>query len=238
MSAEQDAAPAKKAIVLGGTGMIGKELVRELCESGDFAAVRVLVRKERSPDYYGLPATSPRLDQRVLDHDAMDPAAFEGGFTHGFSALGTTRKDAGSAEAFKKVDFDYNLAAAKLMKQTGVGHYQLVSSQGASASSWLLYPQTKGKLENEATALGFAHTTIYRPGLLAGRGGGRWVESCANTVVPNHFRCHVRTVARAMLFKTRADEAKLPAVEFVENAAIKKFVETVGGKDALFDKVV
>ena len=40
---------------------------------------------------------------------------------------------AGSAAAFKKVDFDYVAATARLAKSCGVRHFSLVSATGANA---------------------------------------------------------------------------------------------------------
>jgi oxidoreductase len=62
-------------------------------------------------------------------------------------------QDAGSADAFRKVDYDYVAAAAAAAKAAGVPYFGLVSAQGANAgvpsSDWrllhpLLYTKTKG----------------------------------------------------------------------------------------------
>jgi len=56
------------------------------------------------------------------------------------------RSQAGSAEAFRKVDYDYVLNSARLMKDGGVQHYSLMTSQGSNKDSWFLYPKTKGEV--------------------------------------------------------------------------------------------
>jgi oxidoreductase len=62
-------------------------------------------------------------------------------------------QDAGSAEAFKKVDQEYVAASAELAKASGAKYYGLVSAQGANPNVWasdlkpfhgLLYTRTKG----------------------------------------------------------------------------------------------
>jgi hypothetical protein len=62
---------------------------------------------------------------------------------------------AGSAEQFKKVDYEYVAAAATAAKAAGVPYFGLVSAQGANANvpasdfrllHPLLYTQTKGKV--------------------------------------------------------------------------------------------
>lgn len=47
----------------------------------------------------------------------------------------------------------------------------MVSSQGANPNSWFLYTQVKGQVENEMKGVGFSYTTVFRPGMLRGRGG-------------------------------------------------------------------
>lgn len=46
-----------------------------------------------------------------------------------FCCLGTTRKVAGSAEAFKKVDLEYVVRSAEESKKAGVGHFSLVTGE-------------------------------------------------------------------------------------------------------------
>ena len=226
---------SKTAILIGGTGQVGKHLTRELVESGAFSKVRSLVRSKREPEYYGLKEEGC-LEQVVIpDFHSMDVTHFEG-FEYGFSAFGTTRKIAGSAEAFEKIDYGINVAAGELMKKGGVKHMQLVSSQGANAKGFLLYPSVKGRIEETLKACDFEKLTIWRPGLLAGReDSSRGGESFLNCIVPNHFRVHVRTVARALMYNALKPlhESK---VETYENGPLKKAVEAAGGKEAMFEQ--
>ena len=45
-------------------------------------------------------------------------------------------QDAGSAEAFKRVDYEYVRAGAAAAKTGGASHFALVSSMGADAGQW------------------------------------------------------------------------------------------------------
>jgi len=85
-----------------------------------------------------------------------------------FSALGTTKAQAGSFENQRKIDYDLNLALAKSAKEAGVDTYVLISSAGSSSASRIPYSKMKGELEDAVKALGFKHTVIFRPGLLIG----------------------------------------------------------------------
>lgn len=85
-----------------------------------------------------------------------------------FCCLGTTRRDAGSAAAFRRVDLDYVVAFARLAKRAGAQRLMLVSSLSASAGSPFLYTRTKGESETAVSAIGFATAVILRPSFLAG----------------------------------------------------------------------
>jgi oxidoreductase len=74
------------------------------------------------------------------------PASVLTGTSTAFYCLGSTRKDAGSAAEFVKIDYGYLEQIAPICKEAGIHHFSLVSSQGASASSPFLYMQTKGKV--------------------------------------------------------------------------------------------
>lgn len=86
-----------------------------------------------------------------------------------FCCLGTTRRDAGSSAAFRRVDLDYVVAFARRAKRAGASRFMLVSSVGASRRSPFLYPRTKGECEAAISAIGFATVVIVRPSFLLGR---------------------------------------------------------------------
>ena len=133
-----------------------------------------------------------------MDTIESDPtvAAVMAGADSVFCALGTTRGVAGSADAFRKVDFDYVAAAAKAAAAANIPHFSLVSAQGASSSlpssdfklfHGLLYSKTKGQAEDVVRAQGFPYVTIMRPGLLE-RGelaNSRGFEKLFKHVIPS-----------------------------------------------------
>ena len=160
------AAPATTAIVLGATGLVGRLLVGQLAEAGQVQRIVTLTRR---PD----PRASSKVFNHVVDFDHLSRSAslFEG--THFFSTLGTTRRQAGSIAAQRRVDFDYQLEAARLATQNGVGHYLLLSSSFADARSRNAYLKMKGELEQEAVALGFPRVSIFQPFVLTGERADR-----------------------------------------------------------------
>jgi len=76
----------------------------------------------------------------------------------------------GTGEAnFRKVDFEYPLAFARLAKELGIRHYGLLTSTGADSSSMLLYMRTKGQVEEAVVAVALPSLIVYRPGFLKNR---------------------------------------------------------------------
>lgn len=78
----------------------------------------------------------------VIDYDKLDGDVFK---EHDvcFCCLGTTRRDAGSDEAFRKVDLTYVLDSATKAKAAGVTQFSIVTAQGSDSKSMFLYMRTK-----------------------------------------------------------------------------------------------
>ncbi|KAL4513506.1 hypothetical protein Ndes2526B_g07557 [Nannochloris sp. 'desiccata'] len=171
-----EASKPLSAVVFGSTGACGRELVAQIAASPKWASVTTIGRRPLSPPP---PESSPgKLKQITVNMDTLESnpqvKSALSGVDSVFCALGTTRAVAGSAEAFKKVDYEYVLAAGRAAKKAGVPHFGLVSAQGANANLWasdwkpfhgLLYAKTKG-LAEESIKGHFTSVTIMRPGLL------------------------------------------------------------------------
>ncbi len=151
----------KRAIVFGGSGLVGGHLLHQLLESSAYGQVAVFGRKVLDVDH-------PRLEQHIVDFD--DPASWETGVKGDdlFICLGTTMKKAGSREAFYRVDFTYTHMAARIASRRQVGQLLLVSSAGADAGSLFYYSRVKGELEDAVKKLPFWSIHILRPSLLLG----------------------------------------------------------------------
>eukprot|EP01098_Paradermamoeba_levis_P005143 TRINITY_DN2185_c0_g1_i1.p1 TRINITY_DN2185_c0_g1~~TRINITY_DN2185_c0_g1_i1.p1 ORF type:complete len:228 (+),score=58.09 TRINITY_DN2185_c0_g1_i1:61-744(+) len=161
---KQTQAPQKTlaAAVIGGTGAIGRKLVDELVASPNFHKITTFGR--RKVDNF---PNSDKIEQVVIDLDKMEEHKDKlAGHDVGFCCLGTTLADAGSDEAFRKVDFGYVTKFAELSKQAGINRFHLVSSTGANSKSWLVYFRTKAEADEKVMSLGFQSTCVYRPGLL------------------------------------------------------------------------
>ena len=196
-------------------------MVKELLDSDAFEKVLVLGRRIVDEP------NNNKLEQVVVDFDKIeDYAQVCQGYDVGISCLGTTRKDAGSAEQFIKIDYHYSFNFAKMLKGVGTKHFLLLTSTGADANSFLLYPQTKGKLENDIKALGFDKLSIFRPALLTfdaneARPRTRFFEGLAIHFV-NTFGITTGTKNTTLLaqFMRKISENQSNGVHVYENNAI------------------
>jgi uncharacterized protein YbjT (DUF2867 family) len=137
-----------------------------------------------------------------------------------FSGLGTTKAQAGSLEAQRKIDYDLNLDLAKAAKEAGVETYVLISAGSANSQSSFAYVKMKGQLEDDVKALGFKHTVIVRPGLiLGGRQDSRPAEFAIQSVAKLF-----RMVTPALTDFWAQDAAT------IARAAIKAGVQCLEGK--------
>jgi len=155
-----------KAIVIGGTGATGKELVNQLLEDGRFDGVTALVRRP----YFG---KHPKLRELLVDFENLEGYRDEIRGDIAFSCLGTTLRDAGSKQAQWRVDHDYQLEFAERAKTNGAERFVLLSAMGANANSSIFYNKMKGTLEQNLVKLDFDQLVILHPGGIERPGSDR-----------------------------------------------------------------
>ena len=144
------------ALVLGSTGATGQELVKLLLKNSDFSKVSVFVRRPISFNHEKLIVHKVDFSRLNNYKDLVNGDIL-------FSALGTTRKDAGSKKKQYLVDYTYQYEFAKMASENRVNHYSLVSSVGANDKSWFFYPRIKGDLEESIKHLDFNKIHIFQP---------------------------------------------------------------------------
>lgn len=149
----------KIALVIGATGLIGRQLVELLLQSPYYKEVRILVRKSTGIE-------NPRLAEIKYNFNQPDATKVLGDDV--FCCLGTTMKKAGSKEAFFKVDYEYPLQIARFAKQNGATNFLIVTAMGANPESTFFYNRVKGEVEEDLQMLNYPGLHIFRPSLLLG----------------------------------------------------------------------
>ncbi|GAC1600416.1 MAG: oxidoreductase [Hymenobacter sp.] len=151
----------KTALLAGASGLIGSHLLPLLLESERYSKVIVVGRK-------ALPVLHPKLTQVVTELDHLAHVRLQLIADDVFCCLGTTRKQAGSKEAFYRVDYLYVVTLAALAAGNFASQFMVVSSLGADADAQVYYSRVKGEMEAAVRQTPFRAIHIFRPSLLLG----------------------------------------------------------------------
>src|SRR5690554_6108153 len=158
----------RTANVLGATGLIGGHILNYLKEDAYFDEIKVIVRRPFEID-------NPKVKVEIIyfeNHQEYSNALQGSDIV--FCAIGTTQKKVkGDKDAYRKVDFDIPVNAAKLGSEQGIKKFLIVSSLGADSSKSGFYLKLKGEVEDALIAkmdptVGFDSLSIFRPSLLLG----------------------------------------------------------------------
>ncbi len=156
----------RTALLIGASGLVGGHCLRLLAEESSYESVHLLVRKSiKIPD--DIPS------RKIIQHsigslDAMGDNLSVFRAHDVYCTLGTTIRTAGSQEAFRKVDYDYVVNAARLSAQNGGERFLVVSALGAHVQSSVFYSRTKGEMERDVQASGIANSCAFRPSFIDG----------------------------------------------------------------------
>ncbi|WP_110930016.1 oxidoreductase [Paenibacillus bouchesdurhonensis] len=151
----------KKALIVGGSGLVGRQLLHILLEEQHYDSVVALVRAPLHVEY-------PKLTELIINFDQLEH--YEQHFTADdvFCCLGTTIKKAKTQDAMYKIDVEYPLTVAKLALRQGARHFLFISAIGANADSPAFYSRIKGIAERELREMPYDSLSILRPSLLLG----------------------------------------------------------------------
>ena len=220
-----------KAIIIGGTGATGKQLLNQLMQNQNCELVTSIGRK---PVLDG--AKNDKLVDIVVESLAnlsSTEKSWEGNDVF-FNCIGTTRQRAGGAKEFIHIEAGISYEAAKMASNAKIHHASLVSAIGANHTTWakdwihpLLYMRTMGQKEQTILSnFSFNHVSIFKPGMLIRlQGKQTWFESFSES---KGFGIRVDTLASAMI--RNAEHVKLGSVEkslqfFIGNDHIQSSLE-------------
>ncbi|VXD06247.1 NAD(P)H-binding protein [Serratia oryzae] len=184
-----------RVLITGASGLVGGELLQLLQADPQVTAIVAPTRaalvphgKLQNPHGGELSELLAGLDQPV---DVV------------FCCLGTTRRQAGSAEAFRHVDYQLVMASALAGQRLGAQHCLVVSAIGANPRSPFLYNRTKGEMEQALRAQNWPRLTLVRPSMLLGRAKPRLLERLSEplfALLPGKWRSvAAKDVAQTLL---------------------------------------
>jgi uncharacterized protein YbjT (DUF2867 family) len=161
----------RTALLVGATGLVGAHCLDLLLDTPGYPRVVVLARRRPG-------RTHERLLTRVVDFDRLDvvdlPAVDDV-----YCGLGPTIRQAGTREAYYRVDHDYPVAVAARALGAGATRLALVSSVGADPGARNYYLRMKGETERDVAALGYPCLELFRPSMLVGRRSRRRLRESA-----------------------------------------------------------
>ncbi len=187
------------ALVAGSTGLIGSQLLELLLDDSRYTRVIALSRKPLSLSHTKLENVVLEADELKNHNDLKADDVY--------CCLGTTIRQAKSKEAFRKVDFDYPVGLATLLKANGATQFLLVSALGSDKNSRIFYNRVKGEVEEAIDKIGFFTYHIFRPSLLigprkdarAGEDAAKIVYKIFGSLIPTKYKgIESIKVARAM----------------------------------------
>ncbi len=171
------------ALVSGGSGLIGMQLLHQLFQEKRYDAVISVARRE-------LALKHPKLVQVIVDFDQINQVSLldklrekdigrdnqaiirsienKEVVMHAFCALGTTIRKAKSKENFYKIDHDYVINFARWAHRWGASKFLYVSALGADQLSSIFYNRVKGEVEEDLKVIPFKYLGIFRPSILLG----------------------------------------------------------------------
>jgi uncharacterized protein YbjT (DUF2867 family) len=213
----------KSAIVIGATGLVGRELLKQLSLIESCEKITAVVRHEDQQL-----KSLKKVQQFILEDFLLLNDEDVNGYSHAFSCLGTTLKKAGSKENFYNIDYEINAHYADLFESTPT-HYLLISAMGANAQSKIFYNRVKGELESHIQSLNLQSVSILRPSLLLGeRLEQRTLEDLSQKLyrkfshfVPNTFKYKPVTAEQVAHTMVEAAQTQTEKFEIYDNLRIQ-----------------
>ncbi|EPO1791720.1 NAD-dependent epimerase/dehydratase family protein [Cronobacter turicensis] len=210
-----------RVLITGASGLVGGHLLRMLVDEPRVSSIIAPTRRPlRVPMHKVENPCDPQLSDVLTQLSAPLDIVF--------CCLGTTRREAGSKEAFILADYtlvvDTSLAGLRL----GAKHMLVVSALGANPNSPFFYNRVKGEMETALKAQGWPRLTLARPSLLIGdREKRRARESFMAPLfrlLPGKWKAiEAQTVAQALinaaLSPAKEDVAVLDSAQLREIAA-------------------
>ena len=204
--------------LIGATGLIGGYLLEELLQDDYYDTIRILIRRP-------LELIHPKLEKKLVDFtDAESFRLALKGSDVVFCTIGTTQKKVkGDKEAYRKVDYDITVNAAKFCKMNGCETFVFVSSVGGNSKSNNFYLKLKGEVEDAVKAVGLKSVHIMRPSVLLGdrkefRLGekiSKGIMSAFSFLIPSKYKpVHGRDVAKAMVAAAKKHDEGFFVLEY------------------------
>lgn len=162
-----EAAPrGLKVAIFGATGMAGRGVLQACLEEPRVLELRAVVRRP-------LQGTRTGEDERLLEvrcDDFADPSPIASAFD-GLDAvlwcLGISVSKVDGEAEYRRITYDYALAAARLLKERSpAATFHFVSGGGTHAESRMMWARVKGQTELALAEVGLGGLVCWRPAMI------------------------------------------------------------------------
>src|SRR5262249_43925084 len=135
------------------------------------------------------------------------------------------RKMKGDREAYRKIDYDIPVKAARFCKMTGCEKFILVTSVGANAKASGFYLKLKGEIEEAVKTVGLNSVHVMRPSMLLGdrkefrfgeKIGTPIIKALSFLVSSKYKPVEARDVARAMITAAKKNDEGFFIHEYID----------------------
>ena len=151
------------AAVVGSTGMIGQELIRQLSNDPYYSGIRMLVRRPQASPH-------PKVEVKLVDfNDAESLMLAMDGAEVVFCAIGTTQKKVkGDRKAYTQIDFDIPVRVARCCQEIDCRRIVIVTAIGANSRSSNFYLKLNGHVEDAISLEPLEAVHFFQPSQLLG----------------------------------------------------------------------
>ena len=198
------------ATLIGATGLIGSYLLEELLHDPSFDTVKILIRRP-------IDISDAKLEKKIVDFNDNDSLLIAMANSDVvFCSIGTTNwKTKGDKEAYRRIDYDIPVKAARFCKITGCEKFVLVSSVGANTKARGFYLKLKGEIEEAIQTVGLNSVHVMRPSMLLGnrkefrfgeKVGAPLIKAFSFLLSSKYKPIQARDVARAMVAAAKKND--------------------------------
>ena len=194
-----------KAIVIGATGAVGRELVDCLLNNENYIKVTIFVRRIITR-WVDLPENK-KQKLNIIEVDSLDCLSNydqinsllkeDTSYDVLFNTLGS--RTGKGKEEFYKVDYTYVVDSCSLCEKYNISHFSNCSAGNADKNSCFYYSQVKGKAEDDCLAKNVNCVSILRPGIITDRDNDYRCIECFVGCLCCCWRISSKEIALAMM---------------------------------------
>lgn len=209
----------KTALVLGGTGLTGMYVLKNLIENEAYDKIILLTRRKVSPK-------SDKIVNIITDFNDLTFLEQIEQIDSVFSCLGTTKKQTPDLNQYRKIEIGipYKVIQYCIKHKKGLKNVHFISAIGADVDAKNFYLNIKGEAELCLQLLEIPYLFIYRPSLILGnRKESRLGEDIGQLIAPTinkllignltkYKAIHAKDIAKAMVINDNRKE--MPSLSY------------------------